>query len=202
MFTKNRISKTVLALVLVATLMAASLSTAQAQGGPPPMFGDAGDAHPSAGAPNEAHVARVRFIYVNLGTLFAANGRQLGKAKLPEVSLNLFPDVNYTGVMSRAWKDRWGSYWTGTLKGVEDGYFYLTVVDGVFMAHVASTQGVYEVPLRPEISIKPSDRSIQIHRPSDPNAKFDPPGMVIPEGSLGRTADTGGHDRHHGRLHR
>lgn len=190
MFTKNRISKTVLALVLVATLMAASLSTAQAQDGPPPMFGDAGDAHPAYGASNEAHVARVRFIYVNLGTLFTANGRQLGKASLPEVSLNLFPDVNYTGVVSRTWTDSWGSYWTGTLKGVEDGYFYLTVVDGVFMAHVGSPQGIYEVTLASGDLYK----AIRIDQAKfvDHNEAwtFEPSGEVIPEGSLGDTADT------------
>ena len=43
MFFKNQIWKTMLALVLVATLMSGSLSAVQAQSGPPPMFGDAGD---------------------------------------------------------------------------------------------------------------------------------------------------------------
>ncbi|RJP49392.1 MAG: DUF1080 domain-containing protein [Anaerolineaceae bacterium] len=191
MQTKNSISKTVLALVLVATLMVGTLSVAQAQGGPPPMFGDLGDAHPPAGAPNQAHVARFRFATVNLGALFTPDGRQLGKSRLPEVSLNLFPNVAYTGVVKRAWSDSWGSYWTGTLKGVENGYFYLTVVENAFMAHVGSPQGIYEVSLT---SSGTYYQVIQIDQSKftdhDEAWTYEPSGQIIPEGSLGDTADT------------
>ena len=190
MFTKNRIWKTLLAVVLIATLAFSSLSSAQAQGGPPPMFGDAGDARPTTDAPNASYMARSRFVSVNVGMLFDASGKPLDKQSLPEISLNLFPDVSYTGVVTRAWKDNWGSYWTGRLKGVRGGYFYLTVVDGAFMAHVASALGVYEVSFAGDNLY----RSIQIDQSKfvdhDPAAKFDAPGEVISEGSLGATADS------------
>jgi hypothetical protein len=80
MFTKNRIWKTLLAVVLIATLAFSSLSSAQAQGGPPPMFGDAGDARPTTDAPNASYMARSRFVSVNIGMLFDASGKQLTEA--------------------------------------------------------------------------------------------------------------------------
>ncbi len=190
MLTKNRIWKTLLAVVLIATLGFSSLSAAQAQGGPPPMFGDAADAPSDAGGPGEAHIARARFVYVNIGILFDASGKPLGKAALPQITLNLFPNVSYTGIVTRAWQDRWGSYWTGRLKGVPSSYFFLTVVDGVFMAHVGSTRGIYEVIYTPDGLY----RAVQVDQSKfidhAPGATFEVGGSVIPEGSLGETADS------------
>lgn len=190
MYSKNRVWKTLLVVVLIATLAFGSLSAAQAQSGPPPMFGDAGDAPADAGGPGEAHVARTRFVYVNIGMLFTADGRQLSKTRLPEISLNLFPEVNYTGIVTRAWRDNWGTYWTGILKGVENGYFYLTVVDGVFMAHVGSPEGIYEVSLASGNLYK----AIRIDQSKfvdhDEAWTYEPSGVVIPKGLLGDAADT------------
>jgi hypothetical protein len=191
MFFKNQIWKTMLALVLIATLMSGSLSAVQAQGGPPPMFEDAGDVPLSAGGPGEAHIAQERLVFVNVGMLFAPNGRALGKKSLPEISLNLFPDVNFTGVVNRSWTDGWGSYWIGSLKGVENGYFYLTVVDGAFMAHVGSPQGIYEVSLASGDLYKAIRIDQSKFTDHDEAWTFEPSGAVIPEGSLGPTADSG-----------
>lgn len=191
MFFKNQIWKTMLALVLIATLMSGSLSAVQAQGGPPPMFGDAGEVPLSAGGPGEAHIAQERLVFVNVGMLFAPNGRALGKKSLPEISLNLFPDVNFTGVVNRSWTDGWGSYWIGSLKGVENGYFYLTVVDGAFMAHVGSPQGIYEVSLASGDLYKAIRIDQSKFTDHDEAWMFEPSGAVIPEGSLGPTADSG-----------
>jgi Metallo-peptidase family M12/Domain of Unknown Function (DUF1080) len=190
MVIRKSLLKTLLALVVIATLAFGGLSAVQAQGVPPSMFGAAGIDKPFAARPGESFVSRGRFVSVNVNMLFDSGGKQLDMGSLPEITLNLFPDVNYTGAVTRAWQDQWGSYWSGQLKDVEGGYFYLTVADGVFMAHVASPLGVYEVSLADGTLYK----AIQIDQSKfidhDPAAKFDPPGQVIPEGSLGKTADT------------
>ena len=190
MFAKDRMMKTILALILVATLVFGSLSIAEAQGGPPPLLGGAGDVPPSARGTNEAFVAEARFVTVNVGMLFAPNGKALGKARLPEISLNLFPNATFTGVVSRSWTDSWGSYWTGTLKDVENGYFYLTVVEGVLMAHVGSPAGIYEVSLASGDLYKAIRIDQSKFKDHDQAWTYEPSGAVIPEGSLGASADS------------
>jgi hypothetical protein len=90
-------------------------------------------------------VVRARYATVDIGILFGANGKPLDKNLLPCVTLNLFSDVTYTGIVTRVQKVRWGVSWTGRLQGKQDGYFHLVVTDNVFIAHVASLEGVYEV---------------------------------------------------------
>lgn len=144
MFTRNRVKLTILNVVLILSL---SLSvTAFAQDGGDGLFGD-GSAYDVNARPLESHQARARYVTVNTAMLFGMNGMPLGKGSLPEVQLNIFEDANYTGRVTRAWSDSWGSYWTGRLNGVPGGSFYLTAVEGAFMAHVASPQGVYEVAM-------------------------------------------------------
>jgi hypothetical protein len=190
MFVKNRIAKTLLALILVATLVSGSLSVVEAQGGPPSLFGDAGDVPPSARGTNEAFIADARFVTVNVGMLFAPNGKALGKTRLPEISLNLFPNASFVGVVRRSWTDSWGSYWTGSLKGVENGYFYLTVVEGVLMAHVGSPMGIYEVSLVSGDLYKAIRIDQSKFKDHDEAWTYEPSGVVIPEGSLGDSADS------------
>lgn len=147
MFTQNRkrVRMTLLAVVLIVSLAFGGLSATQAQaGGPPEMFGDAGDARPAADAPNESYVARSRYVTVDVGMLFDANGKPRTKQSLPEIALNLFPDATYTGVLTRVQQDSMSASWSGRLKG-KQGYFYLVVADNVFIAHVASPEGIYEV---------------------------------------------------------
>lgn len=190
MFAKNRIVKTALALFFVAILVLGSMSVAKAQGAPP-LFGEAGDVPPSASGPNEAFVANARFVTVNVGMLFAPNGKALGKTKLPEITLNLFPHATFTGIVRRSWTDEWGSYWTGSLKGVENSYFYLTVVEGVLMAHVGSPLGIYEVSLVSGNLYKAIEIDHSKFKDHDDAWTYEPSGVVIPEGSLGATADSG-----------
>lgn len=190
MFAQNRTMKIVLALILVATLVFGSLSVAEAQGGPPALFGDAGDVPPSARGTNEAFIADARFVTVNVGMLFAPNGKALGKTRLPEITLNIFPNVSFTGVVKRSWTDSWGSYWTGSLKGVENGYFYLTVVEGVLMAHVGSPLGIYEVSLASGNLYKAIRIDQSKFKDHDEAWTYEPSGAVIPEGSLGASADS------------
>lgn len=89
---------------------------------------------------------RSRYVKVNVGVL-TSEGRTNRKANSgPEVKLNLFSDVAYTGVVERFEQTSpTSSTWTGTLKGEEFGYFYLVISDGAFIAHVASPTGIYEV---------------------------------------------------------
>lgn len=190
MSARKQTLKTLLAVVVIAALAFGSFSAAQAQGGPPPMFGDAGVIPPFADGTGAAHVARARYVHVNFDMLFAANGQPLGKARLPEVLLNLFPNVTYIGQVTRSWGDEWGVYWKGTLKDVEYGYFYLTVVDRVFMAHVASPRGVFEVTLAHDdlYKVVQIDQSKFIDH--DEAWTYQPSGVVLVPGSLGPTADS------------
>ncbi|HBD07764.1 MAG TPA: hypothetical protein DCZ69_05840 [Syntrophobacteraceae bacterium] len=190
MFTNSKLLRSLFAVLVIAALAFGSFSAAQAQGGAAPLFGDAGDVNLSTQGPVEAQVMRERFVTVNTGMLFDAGGKQLSKASLPEITLNLFPDATFTGVVAGAFSDSWGSFWNGRLKGVQGGYFYLTVVEGVMMAHVASPRGIYEVSLAEGDIYK----SIQIDQTKfkdhDDAWTYEPSGEVLPEGSLGATADS------------
>jgi len=188
MTTHNRVKMIFLIFVLILSMTFSA--TAFAQGGDGSLFGDAG-AYDVNARPLESHMMRARYATVNIGMLFGVNGKQLGKGSLPEIKLNLFDNANYTGRVTRAWTDRWGSYWIGKLNGVPGGYFYLTVVDGAFMAHVASVKGIYEVAYTPEGLY----RVIQIDQSKfvdhDPAASYEPSGPVLPEDSFGPNADSG-----------
>lgn len=188
MTTRNRVKMTFLTIVLILSL--AFSATAFAQGGDDELFSDGG-AYDVNARPLESHQVRARYVNVNIGMLFGVNGKQLGKGSLPEIKLSLFENASYTGRVTRAWTDRWGSYWTGRLNGVPGGFFYLTVVDGAFMAHVASPRGVYEVAYTPEGQY----RAIQIDQSKfvdhDPAATFEASGVILPKGSLGPNADSG-----------
>jgi len=192
MFTQNqnRIRMTLLVVVLIISLGFSGLPAAQAQtDGPAELFGDAGNASPTADVPDPSYVARSRYVNVNVGMLFDGNGKPLDKQSLPEISLNLFPDASYIGVLTRVQKDASGTYWIGSIKDIE-GYFYLLIVDGVFIAHVASPEGVYEVSWAGDNLYK----AVQIDQSKfvdeDPAATFGPPGDVLAEGDLGPTADS------------
>ncbi|MBI5936104.1 MAG: DUF1080 domain-containing protein [Chloroflexi bacterium] len=188
MTTRSRVKMTLLTIVLILSLTFSA--TAFAQDGDGSLFGDAG-AYDVNARPLESHQMRARYVTVNAAMLFGADGKQLGKGALPEIKLNIFENANYTGRVTRAWTDRWGSYWTGKLNGVPGGYFFLTAVDGAFMAHVASTKGVYEVAYTPEGMY----RAIQIDQSKfvdhDPAATFEASGAIPSEDALGPSADSG-----------
>jgi hypothetical protein len=190
MFPKKwyQIRQGVYGLMLALMLVFSGMSGAQAQGGDVELFGDGG-AYDLTARPLESHMMRARYVTINTGLLFDMDGKPFGKGALPEITLNVFNDATYVGRVTRAWSDRWGSYWMGRLNGVPGGYFYLTVVDGAFMAHVGSPKGIYEVAYTPEGMY----RAIQIDQSKfvdhDPLASYEPSGAVIPEGDLGPSAD-------------
>jgi hypothetical protein len=195
MITQNRkgIRLILLSVFLIIALMFGGLSATQAQAGTPPvLFGDAGDARPTADVPDEPQIARSRYVTVDVGSLFNNNdGKPLDKQSLPEVTLNLFPDTSYTGVLTNVKQDQWGTTWNGRLKGKQQGYFYLVVADDVFIAHVASAEGVYEVSWAGDglYKVVQIDQSKFIDH--DPAATYDAPGEILAEGDLGPTADSG-----------
>lgn len=176
--------------LLLASLLLGSLQVNGARAGAPDLFGDGGN-YDVAAHPLAPQMMRARYVTVNTAMLFAVNGRPLGKGILPEVSLNLFADASYTGRVERVWQDSWGAYWTGSLNGVPGGYFYLTVVDGAFMAHVGSPRGIYEVAYTTEGQY----RVVQIDQSKfvdhDPNWTFDAPGAIMSDAEADAAADSG-----------
>jgi hypothetical protein len=143
---QKNIQRALLGLIVILSLMmGSSLPVAQAQEGAPALFSDAGTA--DMALDNPAHVIRSRVVKVNFGLLFAPNGQALDASVNPEVTLNLFPDATYTGVVERVEDNFSGSKsWIGRLKEKE-GYFYLVDTGAAFIAHVASREGIYEVSL-------------------------------------------------------
>ena len=143
---QKNLHRTLVGLILVISLMMGSLPAAQAQGGDAPeLFSDAGAADVAPN--NPAHVVRSRFVNVNFGLLFGPGGQALDASTTPEITLNLFPDANFTGVVERVELNfSGGRSWAGKLKD-RNGYFLLVASEAAFIAHVASPQGIYEVSL-------------------------------------------------------
>ncbi len=190
-FHHSRLGKRLLSASLLAVLLASfvtgSLPTAYAQGAPA-LFENAGAV---AAADMPASIARASYVNVDLGLLIDAQGQARSAQALPEVSLNLFPNANYTGLISRVTKDNFSTSWIGTLQGVPGGYFYLVVADGAFAAHIASTQGVYEVSAGANHRYKAVqiDQSKLVDEP--PAWHPSSPGTLVSPADLGPNADTG-----------
>jgi len=188
---RNSIQGAVLALTLIVTLVVGSVPAAQAQGSAPDLFADAAMGADAVQS-NPAHVMRSRYVDVNLGLLLNAKGQALDVKASPELSLNLFPDASYIGVIDKVQNNASGGYsWIGRLKGLEEGYFYLVTSDDVFIAHVASPQGVYEVSWAGNGLY----RVIQIDQTKlgeDFPREMPEPGPVFTAADLGPAADTGG----------
>ncbi len=119
---------------------------------------------PNRSFPSEPQVSRVRFVEVNLGLLMDESGQA---RDVREVTLNLFPDVTYIGVIEEINPEGDGYVWTGYLKDVEFSALFMVYTSGVFIAHYASPLGVYEV------SIAEDDlyRVIQINQDNFPGGE-------------------------------
>jgi hypothetical protein len=87
-------------------------------------------------------VVRQRFVKVNLGLLLDERGRA---RDLKEITINLFPDVLYTGVIEQVETDGSGYSWRGFLKEAGSSSVFMVYTAGVFMGHFASPAGIYEV---------------------------------------------------------
>ena len=136
----------------------------------------------------EVYVARSRFVSVNLDLLLDETGKARSADQISEVSLNIFPDAIFTGKVEKMQKAAGSTSWSGTLAGVEGGYFYLVVTEGVFIAHVASSEGVYEISSVGEGVYQ----AIQIDQSKFIDCypgEYDEPGPVLSAGDLGEKAD-------------
>ena len=87
--------------------------------------------------------------------------------------------------------DRWGTAWYGRLKNNTAGYFYLTVVENAFIAHVASPLGVYEASFAGKglYKVTEIDQSKFVDHPEE--VQYDLPGEILSVDSLGDRADSG-----------
>ncbi len=98
-----------------------------------------------AASPDKPEVIRARLAKINHSLLLDAQGNAIQLPANSEITLNLFPDTVYTGVIEEIQEDG-GSYtWVGHLKGVETSELFIVYTAGVFIGHFASPLGVYEV---------------------------------------------------------
>src|SRR5690349_15966712 len=90
---------------------------------------------------------RSRTVGVNLSVLFGPQG-DLGSPSLKGniIQMNLFEDTVYDVIIdSIEASASGGTAWNGHIDGVLPSYAYMIYTEGVFTAHVASLNGVYEV---------------------------------------------------------
>jgi hypothetical protein len=144
-FFGRKIQTALLGLILFASLTSGSIPVAQAQGSAPALFGDANETAADAAWDAPAFAARSRYVSVNTGLLVSKYSTMKDVQASPEITLNLFDDVNYTGVVTEVSKTGTGYTWSGNIKGIQNGYFYMLTYEDVYIAHIASTAGVYEV---------------------------------------------------------
>ncbi len=92
--------------------------------------------------PAEPHISRSRLVKVNLPLLLDETGQA---NRIKEITLDLFSDVVFMGVIERIEQDGDGFSWAGYLKDVEFSELTMVYTSGVFLGHFASPLGVYEV---------------------------------------------------------
>ena len=88
---------------------------------------------------------RSRFVEMNLDLLLEANGTAKDLGQDAELTINLFPDTVYLGVIQQITSESGTTTWTGYLKDIEYSSLILVYTGDVFIGHFASPLGVYEV---------------------------------------------------------
>ena len=91
------------------------------------------------------HISRSRFVHLNLSLLLTDQGEPLPLEPGTKLTLNLFPDLTYIGVLGSVLQDEGGTSWVGTLEGIEYSEMTMVYTGEAFIAHIASPLGVYEV---------------------------------------------------------
>ncbi|MBU1226038.1 MAG: hypothetical protein KJ698_02325, partial [Actinobacteria bacterium] len=91
---------------------------------------------------DDPHAARQRPVELDLRVLLDDNGRA---RRIEEITLNLFPDVTYTGVITEVNEEGNGYSWLGYLKGIEVSSLTMVYTGSAFAANFGSPEGVYEV---------------------------------------------------------
>lgn len=102
------------------------------------------DAESPDSPPSAAYIVRSRVVKINLPVLLDETGGARSLAG-DTITLNLFPDVTYTGVLDRIEESGDSYTWLGHLKDVEFSELTMIYTGEVFIAKIASPQGVYEV---------------------------------------------------------
>lgn len=102
------------------------------------------EAGSSEQAPSAAHIERSRVVKINLALLLDENG-QARELTGKTITLNLFPDVIYTGVIDSIEENGVSYTWIGQLQDVEFSSLTMILTEDVFIAKIASPDGVYEV---------------------------------------------------------
>lgn len=105
------------------------------------------DTNEAGAPPAQPQIVRHRFVKVNLDLLLDSSGKA---RSVEEFTINLFPDVVYTGVIEEVEFDGGGYSWTGYLKDVEYSSLFMVYTAGVFIGHFASPGGIYEVSVAGE----------------------------------------------------
>jgi len=99
----------------------------------------------TAAVTNAPHISRSRFVHLNLSLLLTDEGEPLPLEPGTKITLNLFPDLTYIGVLGSILQDEGGTSWVGTLEGIEYSEMTMVYTGEAFIAHIASPLGVYEV---------------------------------------------------------
>lgn len=133
---------------IVFLLISCTAAKNDGEADPPALFTDAQSSDTSAPQP---YIVRSRFVKVNISLLVDEEGRLRDLQPGTKILLNLFPDTTYVGLISQFDENGPASYsWSGSLENVEFGEMLIVLSDGVFIAHVASPGGVYEVQFKGE----------------------------------------------------
>jgi hypothetical protein len=103
------------------------------------------DARQATAPPTDAGVSRARWAKIDEAVLLDPQGKPLKLPPNAEITLNLFPDTTYAGVIEKVQQEGGGYTWVGHLKGVENSELFIVYTAGVFIGHFASPSGVYEV---------------------------------------------------------
>ena len=91
------------------------------------------------------HVKRHRVVTINSRLLLDESGEPRPMQPNSEITLNLFPDTIYTGVIEKAEQDESGFTWLGHLKNVENSTLTMVFAGGLLIGNFGSPAGVYEV---------------------------------------------------------
>ena len=103
------------------------------------------DAAGGAGGSTGPEVTRARWVKINGSLLLNRRGEPRKLPENAEITINLFPDTTYVGVIERVEEEGGSISWTGHLKDVETSELFIVYAADVFIGHFASPLGVYEV---------------------------------------------------------
>jgi hypothetical protein len=94
--------------------------------------------------PSAGYILRSRVVKINYPLLLDDRG-QARELTGKTITLNLFADVIYTGEIEQVEENGDSYTWIGQLQDVEFSSLTMILTEGVFIAKIASPDGVYEV---------------------------------------------------------